>query len=220
MRVVFLGPPGAGKGTQAATLCEEEGIVHVSTGDMFRQAVREGTPLGREVARYLEAGQLVPDQVTIALVRERLSRDDCRQGFLLDGFPRTVPQAQALDGMLAELGAPLDCAVNLRVHDEELVRRLFGRRVCRECKKNYNVYLHPPREAGRCDACGGELDQRSDDREETVRERLQVYHAQTAPLVEYYRHQGKLLDVDGGLPLSAVEAEIRTAVRAVCGQGA
>lgn len=220
MRIVFLGPPGAGKGTQAATLCEEEGIAHVATGDMFRLAVREGTPLGREVARYMEAGQLVPDQVTVAVVRDRLSRDDCRPGFLLDGFPRTVPQAQALDGMLAELGISLDCVVNIQVRDDELVRRLSGRRVCRGCGKIYNVYLHPPQQAGQCDSCGGDLDQRSDDREETVRERLRVYHAQTAPLVEYFRQEGKLLDVDGERPLSAVAAEIRAAVRAVCGLGA
>lgn len=214
MRLVFLGPPGAGKGTQAVRLAEAEGIAHVSTGDMFRQAVRDGTPLGLEVKRYLDQGGLVPDAVTVALVRERLERPDCRRGFLLDGFPRTVAQAEALDRMLAELGMPLDCVLELEVPEEELVRRLSGRRVCSGCGANYNIYSHPPAVEGRCDRCGGALVQRSDDSEATVRQRLQVYRAQTSPLTDYYRRQGKLVAVDGHRDPEAVAAAIRAAVRA------
>lgn len=220
MRLVFLGAPGAGKGTQAVRVAEAEGIAHVSTGDMFRQAVREGTPLGQQVKRYLDQGQLVPDEVTIALVRERLSRPDCRPGFLLDGFPRTVAQAQALDRLLDEIGAPLDCVVELEVPEEELVRRLSGRRVCSTCGENYNIYSHPSQVEGRCDRCGGALIQRSDDSEETVRRRLEVYRAQTLPLSDYYRGQGKLRAVDGNQPPDAVATAIREAVRSTCGRGA
>ena len=218
MRLVFLGAPGAGKGTQAVRLAEAEGIAHVATGDMFRQAVRDGTPLGQEVKRYLDQGQLVPDEVTIALVRERLSRPDCQGGFVLDGFPRTVAQAEALDRMLEEIGAPLDCVLELEVPEEELVKRLSGRRVCSACGANYNIYSHPPAAEGRCDRCGGTLIQRSDDSEATVRQRLEVYRAQTLPLSEYYRRQGKLRAVDGAQAPEAVAAAIKEAVRS-CGRG-
>lgn len=212
MRVVLLGPPGAGKGTQAVRIADETGVPHIATGDMFRQAVREETALGLEVKRYLQAGLLVPDEVTIGIVRERLARPDCRAGFVLDGFPRTVPQAEALEGVLAGLGMALDRVVNLVVETEELVSRLAGRRVCGRCGASYHVVSNPPREAGRCDRCGGDLIQRDDDREETVRERLAVYARQTAPLVDYYRGRGLLVEVNGQQPPDAVMRAIREAV--------
>lgn len=219
-RLVLLGAPGAGKGTQAVRLADAAGIAHIATGDMFRGAVREGTPLGREVRRYLDAGRLVPDEVTISLVRERLSRPDCARGFVLDGFPRTVPQARALDRLLDEAGTPLGCVIDLEVAEESLVRRLSGRRVCPACGASYNVYLAPPRTEGRCDRCGAELVQRGDDREETVRRRLEVYREQTAPLIDFYRRQGKLRSLDGDRPLEEVAAAIRDTLAAACGPGA
>ncbi len=212
MRVVLLGPPGAGKGTQAVRIAQEADIPHIATGDMFRQAVREETSLGLEVKRYLDAGRLVPDEVTVGIVRERLARPDCREGFILDGFPRTVPQAEALDGVLAGLGMKLDRVVSLVVGTEALVRRLAGRRVCGGCGTSFHVELNPPQEEGRCDRCGGVLVQRDDDREETVRERLAVYERQTAPLVDYYRRHGLLVEVDGEQPPDAVTRAIRQAV--------
>ncbi|HEY8414917.1 MAG TPA: adenylate kinase, partial [Thermaerobacter sp.] len=190
MRWIFLGPPGAGKGTQAARLAERAGVPQISTGDMLRAAVRAGTPLGLEAKRYMDAGQLVPDDVTIAIVRERLAQDDCRRGFLLDGFPRTVPQAEGLAAALEELGVGLDGVLYFDVPDEVVVERLSGRRVCPECQATYHVRFDPPREAGRCDRCGAALVQRHDDREETVRERLAVYRRQTEPLVDYYHRAG------------------------------
>lgn len=197
MRLVIIGPPGAGKGTQAQYLVETFGLAHVATGDLFRAAISQGTPLGQEAKKYLDAGQLVPDAVTVSMVRERLREPDCQRGFLLDGFPRTVPQAEALQAMLAENGAALDAVLNIDVPEEKLVARLTGRRVCRRCGANYHLVYNPPRVAGVCDRCGGELYQRSDDTEETVRRRLQVYREQTAPLLAYYRQQGLLREVDG-----------------------
>ncbi|PZN13376.1 MAG: adenylate kinase [Bacillota bacterium] len=209
MRWIFLGPPGAGKGTQAARLAERAGVPQISTGDMLRAAVRAGTPLGLEAKRYMDAGQLVPDDVTIAIVRERLAQDDCRRGFLLDGFPRTVPQAEGLAGVLAELGVGLDGVLYFDVPDEVVVERLSGRRICPECQATYHVRFDPPREAGRCDRCGAALVQRHDDKEETVRERLAVYRRQTEPLVDYYRRAGLLKRVAADRPIDEVEAEIR-----------
>ncbi|EKP94868.1 adenylate kinase [Thermaerobacter subterraneus] len=208
MRWIFLGPPGAGKGTQAARLAQRAGVPQIATGDMFRAAVREGTPLGLEAKRYMEAGQLVPDQVTLGLVRERLAQPDCRKGFLLDGFPRTVPQAEGLNEVLAGLGARLDGVLYFDVPDAVVVERLSGRRVCPACGATYHVRFEPPQVEGRCDRCGAELVQRSDDREETVRQRLAVYRQQTEPLVRYYREAGLLHTVDAGRPIDAVEAEI------------
>lgn len=192
-----MGPPGAGKGTQAERLAAALGIVHIATGDLFRAAISQGTPLGQEAKKYLDAGQLVPDEVTVGMVRERLQQDDCRPGFLLDGFPRTVPQAEALGQILEALGQSLDAVLNMDVPEEKLVARLTGRRVCRQCGANYHVEYNPPQVPGVCDRCGGELYQRSDDTEETVRRRLEVYKKQTAPLLDYYRNLGLLKEIDG-----------------------
>ena len=194
MRVLFLGAPGAGKGTQAALLARHLDVPHLSTGDLFRQAVREGTPLGREAQAYMDRGELVPDGVVVGMVRERLQGET---GFVLDGFPRTLPQARALEEELAVLAAPLDAAVLLEVPEELILRRLTARRLCRSCGAVYHLEFHPPRIPGRCDRCGGELYQRDDDREETVRRRLEVYRQETAPVAQFYRDRGLLRQVDG-----------------------
>jgi adenylate kinase len=208
-----MGPPGAGKGTQAQRLVDQLGIVHVSTGDLFRAAIGQGTPLGQEAKKYLDAGQLVPDEVTVGMVRERLQQDDCTgKGFLLDGFPRTVPQAEALGGILAELKAPLDAVLNIDVDEAKLIARLTGRRVCRACGGSYHLEFNPPSVPGICDRCQGELYQRSDDTEETVRRRQEVYYQQTAPLLAYYRDQGLLEEVDGDQRMEAVFADILKAL--------
>jgi adenylate kinase len=208
MRVVLLGPPGAGKGTQARRLATRWSVPQVATGDMLREAVTRGTPLGLEARRYMDAGELVPDAVIIGLVRERLAQPDGRKGFVLDGFPRTVAQAEALDQLLEAEGTPLDRVVLFQVVDDELVARLSGRRVCRNCGRNYHVTLSPPRVAGRCDACGGELYQRTDDEEATVRRRLAVYARDTRPLVDYYRRRDLLTTISGIGTMDAVHADL------------
>jgi len=197
MQAILLGPPGAGKGTQAKMLTERYGVPQVSTGDILRAAVAAGTPLGKEAKTYMDRGALVPDEVVIGIVRDRLGEPDCRKGYLLDGFPRTVAQAEALTRMLKELGAPLSRVVSLEVGEEELVRRLSGRRTCQACGEPFHVESHRPRVEGTCDKCGGRLIQREDDKEETIRRRLQVYRKQTEPLIGYYQNQGLLKSVNG-----------------------
>jgi len=209
--VILLGPPGAGKGTQAARLAGRLGVPHISTGDIFRQAVEEGTPLGSVARGYMEQGELVPDEVVIGLVRERLAENDCRNGFVLDGFPRTVTQADALDSALTRRA--IDAVVNLEVGEEELFRRLTARRVCRSCGASYDALFQPPAEEGVCDICGGEVYQRSDDREETVRKRLEVYRKQTQPLIEYYGGRSVLRAVPGEGTIESVSDALARAVR-------
>ena len=215
MRVVFLGPPGAGKGTQAKMLAAEWGVPQIATGDMLREAVAHETKLGLEARAYMGRGELVPDAVMIGVVAERLDKPDARSGFILDGFPRTVAQAEALGTLLDERGLELDQVIFFDVSRGELLRRLTGRRVCRRCGSNFHVVSSPTRVAGACDACGGELYQRVDDGEAVVRERLVVYAKQTSPLLDYYRRRGLLVSVSGeGVP-DAIASSIRQAVGAV-----
>lgn len=208
MYLVLLGPPGAGKGTQAERLEKELGLPHVASGDLFREHLGKETELGLLAKTYMDRGDLVPDDVTIAMVRERLQRPDCEQGAILDGFPRTQAQAAGLDDMLADMGRALDGVLYLAVPDEELVRRLSGRWICRQCQTPYHTLFSPPTQAGVCDACGGELYQRDDDKPETVRARLRVYHQQTAPLIDYYRQAGLLVEVDGSGDIESVAAAL------------
>jgi len=197
VNIIMLGPPGAGKGTQAKMLVDRLGIPQVSTGDMLREAVKKGTDLGKKAKEYMDAGKLVPDEVVIGIVKERLAQSDCGNGFILDGFPRTIPQAQALDEALKGLGKKIDHVVNVAVPAEELVTRLTGRRTCRQCGSMFHVVFNPPKKEGVCDKCGGELYQRDDDKEETIRQRLKVYEDQTSPLIDYYGRKGVLHDIDG-----------------------
>lgn len=208
MRLILLGPPGAGKGTQAETLVKKLEVPHISTGDMFRKAIKEGTPLGKKAKEYMDAGQLVPDEVTIGIVKERVAQSDCAKGFLLDGFPRTVTQAEALSAILQEMETALDAVISIEVPKEKLVSRLTGRRVCKACGATYHLVYNPPSKASVCDACGGELYQRSDDTEETVVNRLNVYEDQTAPLIEYYEGKGLLKKIDGDQGIDKVLIDI------------
>ncbi len=210
MKIILMGPPGAGKGTQAEKLVELYQIPHISTGDMFRKAQKDGTELGLKAKSYMEQGQLVPDEVTVGIVKERLAEDDCKNGFLLDGFPRTVQQADALDGILKELGMALDRVINIEVDKGLLVDRLTGRRVCRSCGATFHVINKAPKVEGVCDKCGGELYQRNDDKVETVSNRLDVYAAQTAPLIEYYQSKDIMSSVDGSKSMEDVLANIRS----------
>lgn len=197
MNIILLGPPGAGKGTQAKRLIDKYGIPQISTGDMLRAALKEGTPLGLEAKKYMDQGALVPDSVVIGLVKERIQQADCSKGYMLDGFPRNVSQAEALDEMLNELGQKIDHVVCVEVPASELIGRLTGRRTCRNCGAGFHVLFDPPRTDGVCDKCKGELYQRDDDNEATVSSRLKVYDDQTAPLISYYDKQGKLRRIDG-----------------------
>ncbi len=208
MQVMMLGLPGAGKGTQASRIHADYGIPHISTGDMFRAAIAAQTPLGREAQNYLESGRLVPDELTIGIVRERLQEQDAAHGFVLDGFPRTLPQAEALDGMLKALGKPLDCVLYIHVPREVLLARLTGRRICKSCGATYHLVFQPPRLEGRCDVCNGELYQRADDTAEKVATRLEQY-AQTEPLVDYYQERGLLRRVDGEQEIDSVYDEVK-----------
>jgi len=197
MNLILLGPPGAGKGTQAQKIIESYGIPQISTGDILRQAVREGTPLGEEAKSFMEKGKLVPDNVVIRIIEERLKANDCNSGFILDGFPRTVAQAEALEEILLSNGRRIDHVLNIEVDNEELVRRLTGRRTCRNCGMMFHILFHPPAKEGICDRCGGILYQRDDDREETIRTRLREYDRQTLPLIDYYKQKKLLRSIDG-----------------------
>ncbi len=192
-----MGLPGAGKGTQAEKIVDKYGIPHISTGDMFRSAIKEGTELGLKAKSFMDNGDLVPDEVTIGIVRERLSKEDCEKGFLLDGFPRTVAQAEALENILADLGKKMNYVININVDKDILMERLTGRRICKECGATYHLVFNPPTEEGVCDRCGGELYQRADDNEETVQNRLDVNIKQTQPLLAYYEDKGYLKNIDG-----------------------
>ena len=213
MRVVLVGPPGAGKGTQAQFLASHLSIPKISTGDIFRDNVSHGTALGRRAQAYMERGDLVPDEVTIAMVTDRLADDDTQAGFLLDGFPRNVPQAETLKKMLLSSDTKLDVVLELVVDDDEVVRRLSGRRTCRRCGRIWHVSFDPPTVAGVCDDCGGELFQRDDDREETIRHRLEVYQEQTAPLVSFYADEGTLLGLDATGPVDEITERALSALR-------
>jgi len=197
MNIILLGPPGAGKGTQAKMLVERYGIPQISTGDILRAAVKEGTRMGKEAKSYMDKGELVPDKVVIGIVEERIQQPDCDKGYMLDGFPRTVPQAEALDRMLNNLSSQIDHVVSIEVDNKELVKRLTGRRTCRDCGAGFHIMFDPPKQEGVCDKCGGELYQRDDDNVATVTSRLEVYEAQTLPLIDYYQAQDKVRSIDG-----------------------
>jgi adenylate kinase len=213
VRLVLVGPPGAGKGTQAQFIAEAYRIPKISTGEIFRANVAQGTPLGVTARKYMDAGDLVPDEVTIEMVRDRLSRSDATFGFLLDGFPRTVPQAVVLDDMLAELGTKLNVVLELIVDNDEVVRRLSGRRTCRTCNHVWHLDFDPPADPEACDLCGGELFQRDDDLEETIRHRLDIFHEQTEPLVDYYGERGILIGIDAIGPVDDVTTRAVEALR-------
>ncbi|GAK43043.1 adenylate kinase [Paenibacillus urinalis] len=213
MNILFMGPPGAGKGTQAEAIVNEFGIPHISTGDAFRLAIKQGTPIGIKAKEYMDQGKLVPDDVTIGIVEERLQQPDCEKGFLLDGFPRTISQAEALDGILERLNTGLDHVINLKVDRNKLLARLTGRRLCKNCGSTYHVVFNPPKQEGICDKCGGELYQRSDDNEESVGTRLDEYINKTAPLLTFYENKGLLRQIDGEQEIHAVSQEIVSLLR-------
>lgn len=213
MNILFMGPPGAGKGTQAEAIVNEFGIPHISTGDAFRLAIKQGTPIGIKAKEYMDQGKLVPDDVTIGIVEERLQQPDCEKGFLLDGFPRTISQAEALDGILERLNTKLDHVINLKVDRDKLMARLTGRRLCKNCGSTYHVVFNPPKQEGICDKCGGELYQRSDDNEESVGTRLDEYINKTAPLLTFYENKGLLRQIDGEQEIHAVSQEIVSLLR-------
>jgi adenylate kinase len=211
--IILLGAPGAGKGTQASMLTEKLNIVQVASGDLFRQALQRETELGKKAKTYMEKGQLVPDEITIQMVLDRLAEPDCEKGALLDGFPRNIEQAEALDKALAGQSGEIDSVVYIKVSGEELLKRLSGRWICRDCQAPYHEVDSPPKVPGRCDRCGGELYQRADDNPETVKKRLDVYFAETSPLIDYYRKAGKLLEIDGEGSAEEVNRRILAALQ-------
>lgn len=208
MKIVMLGAPGAGKGTQAKKIAEKYGIPHISTGDIFRANIKENTELGQKAKTYMDQGLLVPDELVVDLVVDRLAQDDAKKGYVLDGFPRTIPQAEALTSALEKIGEKMDFAINVEVPDENIVNRMSGRRACVSCGGTYHIKYNPTKTEGVCDACGGELILRDDDKPETVKQRLSVYHTQTQPLIDYYAKEGILAEVDGTVDLEEVFAEI------------
>ena len=212
MRLVLLGAPGSGKGTQAKKLVERYSIPEISTGEILRKAVADGTPLGRDAKAYMDKGELVPDSIVFGLVHARLKKEDCRKGYIIDGFPRNEAQAVSLDKMLSMLAAPVTLAVNIDVDKDELVKRMAGRRICKSCSQVFNLHFLPPKQEGVCDKCGGGLFQRDDDREATIKKRLDVYESQKAPLIEYYRGKGILKSIKGGGSLYDIFKKIREAV--------
>ena len=212
MHIVLLGAPGSGKGTQAGIISQRLGAAHIASGDLFREAVDRGDELGRQAKSYMERGLLVPNEITIRMILERIAASDCAQGFVLDGYPRTVEQAKALDEALRRRGEEVEKAVYIEVSIEELVRRLGGRFICRNCQTPYNEINSPPQVAGRCDRCGGELYQRPDDSPKTVRKRLEVYFAETAPVIDYYREAGKLVEINGERGIEEVGQELIAAL--------
>ena len=208
MKIIMLGAPGAGKGTQAKKIAAKYEIPHISTGDIFRANIKEGTELGKKAKGYMDAGELVPDELVCDLVVDRLAKDDCKDGYILDGFPRTIPQAEALTEALKKQGTAIDYALDIEMEDQAIIDRMAGRRVCAKCGATFHVVNIPPKKEGVCDNCGGELELRDDDAPETVKKRLNVYHEQTAPLIEYYKKQGILHDIDGTLGIDGVAAKV------------
>ena len=204
MKIIMLGAPGAGKGTQAKMLAEKYGIPHVSTGDIFRTNIKNQTELGMEAKKYIDQGLLVPDELTVKILLDRVAKDDCKNGYVLDGFPRTIPQAEVLDKAVSELNESIDFAINVDVKDENIIRRMSGRRACLKCGATYHIEHIPPKQEGICDTCGSELVLRDDDKPETVKKRLEVYHEQTQPLIDYYNKKGILREVDGSQDMKDV----------------
>ena len=208
MKIIMLGAPGAGKGTQAKMIAEKYGVPHISTGDIFRANIKNGTELGMEAKKYMDQGLLVPDELTVRILLDRVAQDDCKNGYVLDGFPRTIPQAEVLDSELTKLGDHIDYAINVDVPDENIVKRMSGRRACLTCGATYHIEHVPPKKEGICDVCGSELVLRDDDKPETVKNRLNVYHEQTQPLIDFYTEKGVLKTVDGTVPMEEVFAAI------------
>ena len=213
MYIVFLGAPGAGKGTQAVNVAQKLSLIHIASGDLFRQAIEQESELGKQVKSYMEKGILVPDEITVQMVLERMSAPDCKHGAILDGFPRNLGQAEALDKAMAQQGKAIDKVVYIKVSEEELLNRLGERWICRQCQTPYHATNSPPKILGKCDRCGGELYQRPDDTAETVKKRLEVYFSQTAPLIKYYTQVGKLLEVDGEGSVDGISDRIAVALR-------
>ena len=208
MKIIMLGAPGAGKGTQAKMIADKYGVPHISTGDIFRANIKNGTELGMEAKKYMDQGLLVPDELTVRILLDRVAQDDCKNGYVLDGFPRTIPQAEVLDSELTKLGDHIDYAINVDVPDENIVKRMSGRRACLTCGATYHIEHVPPKKERICDVCGSELVLRDDDKPETVKNRLNVYHEQTQPLIDFYTEKGVLKTVDGTVPMEEVFAAI------------
>ena len=214
MKIIMLGAPGAGKGTQAKMIADKYSVPHISTGDIFRANIKNGTELGMEAKKYMDQGLLVPDELTVKILLDRVAQDDCKDGYVLDGFPRTIPQAKVLDDELTKLGETIDFAIDVNVPDENIINRMSGRRACLACGATYHIAHVPPKQEGICDRCGKELVLRDDDKPETVKNRLEIYHDQTQPLIEFYTEKGVLKTVDGTVPMN----EVLDAIVAILGE--